>query len=163
MPEPWGDVSSIGVLGNSEPKVPVLQWHEWVSIITSYTQIPEGQTFGYTLTNDGLCNEQWWILGRQDARKLSLSTMLSLWHQCSFRSTLYPILLKSSQTEYRALESKSTEVNILFDIRYTISSLPQTRFRSFHATSLECRPECRLRRRVNRIAYTEFRYSIAAL
>ena len=41
----------------------------------------------------------------------------------------------------------------VFAIHYTIRSPPQTRFRSFHATSLECL----LWRRANRIAYSEYR------
>ena len=45
----------------------------------------------------------------------------------------------------------------VFDIRYTIRFSPQTWFRSFHATSLEC---C-LWRRANHVAYSEYRiYSI---
>ena len=38
-------------------------------------------------------------------------------------------------------------------MRYTFCSPPQTRFRYFHSTSLECR----LWRRANRIAYSEYR------
>ena len=48
---------------------------------------------------------------------------------------------------------------MLYGIRYTICSPQQTRFCYFHATSLECR----LWRRANRIAYSEYSYVIKAL
>ncbi len=57
----------------------------------------------------------------------------------------------------RALRCNHIEVyNIrysLYGIRYTISSLPQTRFLSFHTTSLECR----LWQRTHRTVYSKYR------
>ncbi len=47
----------------------------------------------------------------------------------------------------------------VFAIRYTFCSPPQTRFRYFHATSLECR----LWRRANRIAYSEYRIAYTSM
>ncbi len=44
-------------------------------------------------------------------------------------------------------------IHYIFAIRYTICSPPQTRFRSFHATSLECHQW----QRANRIANTVYR------
>ncbi len=42
----------------------------------------------------------------------------------------------------------------VYSIRYTIRSPPQTRFCSFHATSLECRLWRRANRTANTVAYT---------
>ncbi len=44
-------------------------------------------------------------------------------------------------------------------MRYTFCSPPQTRFRFFHATSLECR----LWRKANRIAYSEYRIAYTSM
>ena len=71
---------------------------------------------------------------------------------------MYGLLLVAIMIAWRLrLWSHRSIRYTVFAIRYAIWSPPLTRFRSFHATSLECR----LWRRANRIAYTCSEYRIA--
>ena len=83
---------------------------------------------------------------------------MACWHVQFKCKMLYYYLKKNLTKEVRLWSHRSIRYTV-FAISYTICSPPQTRFRRFLATSLEC---C-LSRRANRIAYTVYLYVITAL